>query len=121
MSNITWPDIWFGPINLWNAPRRMDDNIHYNKIIDENMEKGFQIRLVVNEFRDIEYIQLRKYFLTYEGDWQASREGISVPATIENIYGLLDGILDICASAEGEDIIRHYAAKILKEENESTD
>jgi hypothetical protein len=90
----------------------MDDNIHYNKIIEENMDKGFQVRLVVNEFRDVEYIQLRKYFLTYEGDWQASREGISIPASMENIYGLLDGLLDICARAEGEDIIRHYADKI---------
>ena len=95
----------------------MDDNIHYNKIIDENMEKGFQVRLVVNEFKDTQYIQLRKYFLTYEGDWQASREGVSIPASIENIYGLLDGLLDICARAEGEDIIRHYAVKILQEEN----
>ena len=96
----------------------MDDNIHYNKIIDENMDKGFQVRLVINEFKGVDYIQLRKYFLTYEGDWQASREGISIPASIENIYGILDGMLDICAQAEGEDIIRHYAAKILKEENE---
>jgi hypothetical protein len=95
----------------------MDENIHYNKTIDENMDKGFQVRLVVNEFKNVEYIQLRKYFLTYEGDWQASREGISIPATIENIYGLLDGLLDICAKAEGDDIIRHYAAKILIEEN----
>jgi hypothetical protein len=95
----------------------MDDNIYYNKVIEENMDKGFQVRLVINEFRDVQYIQLRKYFLTYEGDWQASREGISIPASIENIYGLLDGLLDICAQAEGEDIIRHYAAKILQEEN----
>lgn len=98
----------------------MDENIQFSKIIDENMEKGFQVRLVINEFRDVQYIQLRKYFLTYEGDWQASREGISIPASIENIYGLLDGILDICATAEGEDIIRHYASKILKDENEQT-
>lgn len=84
------------------------------------MEKGFQVRLVVNEFRDVQYIQLRKYFLTYEGDWQASREGISIPASIENIYAILDGMLDICAKAEGEDIIRHYADKILKDENESS-
>ena len=95
----------------------MDDNIHYNKLIEENMDKGFQVKLVVNEFRDIEYIQLRKYFLTYEGEWQASRDGISIPASVENIYALLDGLLDICARAEGEDIIRHYAAKILQEEN----
>lgn len=96
----------------------MDDNIHYNRIIEENMDKGFQVRLVINEFKGTDYIQLRKYFLTYEGDWQASREGISIPASIENIYGILDGMLDICAKAEGEDIIRHYAAKILKDENE---
>lgn len=82
------------------------------------MDKGFQVRLVVNEFRDVQYIQLRKYFLTYEGDWQASREGVSIPASIENIYAMLDGLLDICAKAEGKDIIRHYAAKILKDEHE---
>lgn len=97
----------------------MDDNIHYNKLIEENMDKGFQVRLVVNEFRDIEYIQLRKYFLTYEGEWQASREGISIPASMENIYSLLDGLLDICAKAEGEDIIRQYAADILREEKQA--
>ena len=97
----------------------MDDNIHYNKLIEENMDKGFQVRLVVNEFREIEYIQLRKYFLTYEGEWQASREGISIPASTENIYALLDGLLDICAKAEGEDIIRHYAAEILQQEKQT--
>lgn len=90
----------------------MDDNIHYNKLIEENMEKGFQVRLVINEFRDTQYIQLRKYFLTYEGDWQASREGVSIPASLENIYAMLDGLLDICAKAEGEDIIKHYYEKI---------
>jgi len=82
------------------------------------MEKGYQIKLVVNDFRDVTYIQLRKYFLSYEGEFVPSKEGVSVPASIENIYGLLDGLLDICAQAEGEDIIRHYAAKILKEEHE---
>lgn len=94
----------------------MDDNIHYNKLIEENMEKGFQVRLVINEFRDTQYIQLRKYFLTYEGDWQASREGVSIPASLENIYAMLDGLLDICAKAEGEDIIKHYYEKITKNE-----
>jgi hypothetical protein len=96
----------------------MDENILYSKIIEENMDKGFQVRLAVNDFREVTYIQLRKFFLSYEGDWVPSREGISIPASIENIYGILDGMLDICAKAEGEDIIRHYAAKILKEENE---
>ena len=97
----------------------MDAPVLYERLIEENMEKGFQVRLVVNEFRDIEYIQLRKYFLTYEGDWQASREGISIPASMENIYALLDGLLDVCARAEGEDVIRYYANKILRDENQT--
>lgn len=90
----------------------MDSNILYEKLIEENMDKGFQVRLVINEFRETIYVQLRKYFLTYEGEWQASREGISIPASFENIRALLDGLLDICASAEGEQIIAEYYARI---------
>jgi hypothetical protein len=95
----------------------MDSNILYEKLIEENMDKGFQVKLVVNDFRETTYIQLRKYFLSYEGDWVASREGVSVPASLENIYSLLDGLLDICAKAEGEEVVRHYAVKILDNKN----
>lgn len=91
----------------------MDDNIHYTKVIDENMEKGFQVRLVVNDFKETTYFQLRKYFLSYTGEWVPSREGVSIPASMENIYAVLDGLLDICSKAEGESIIREYAEKLL--------
>lgn len=92
----------------------MDSNILYERLIEENIDKGFQVRLVINDFRETTYIQLRKYFLTYEGDWQASREGISIPASIENIHSLLYGLLDICAKAEGEEVIKHFYEKIVK-------
>jgi hypothetical protein len=92
----------------------VDSNILYERLIEENLEKGFQVKLVVNDFREITYIQLRKYFLTYEGDWQASREGISIPASIENIHSLLYGLLDICAKAEGEEVIKHFYDEIVK-------
>lgn len=92
----------------------MDSNILYERLIEENIEKGFQVKLVVNDFREVTYIQLRKYFLTYEGDWQASREGVSIPASIENIHSLLYGLLDICAKAEGEEVIKFFYDKIVK-------
>ena len=95
----------------------MDDNIHFSKIIEENLEKGFQIRLVVNEFREVTYIQLRKYFLTYEGDWQASKQGVSIPASMENIYALLDGLFEVCSLAEGEEIVTHYATVLRDKVN----
>jgi hypothetical protein len=90
----------------------MDSNILYERLIEENLEKGFQVKLVVNDFREVTYIQLRKYFLSYSGEWHASREGISIPASIENIYSLLDGLFDICSKAEGEEIILSYYKKL---------
>ena len=94
----------------------MDDNIHYNKLIEENMEKGFQVRLAVNDFRETTYIQLRKFFLSYEGDWVPSREGVSIPASTENIYAILDGLFEICSVAEGHEIIQHYSEKLKNEQ-----
>ncbi len=90
----------------------MDSNILYEKLVEENLEKGFQIKLAVNDFKEVTYIQLRKYFLSYEGEWVPSKEGISVPASLENITAILDGLLDICANAEGEEIITTYYNKI---------
>ncbi len=96
----------------------MDENIHYSKVIDENLEKGFQVRLAVNDFRDTTYIQLRKFFLSYEGEWIPSREGVSIPASTENIYALLDGLFDICSRAEGAEIIEHYSTKLKQGNHE---
>ena len=90
----------------------MDSNIQYNKLIEENLEKGYQVRLVINDFREPTYIQLRKYFLSYEGEWIPSKEGVSIPASTENIYAILDGLFDICSKAEGQEIIKHYHDKI---------
>jgi hypothetical protein len=90
----------------------MDENIQFSKIIDENMDKGFQIRLAVNDFRDTTYIQLRKFFLSYEGEWVPSREGVSIPASTENIYAILDGLFEICSVAEGEEIIKLYSDRL---------
>lgn len=92
----------------------------YQKTIYENMEKGYQYRLTVSEFKELEYLHVRKYFLTYEGDWQASKEGASIPATIQNTFALLDGLLEVCSKAEGnEAIIEHLESKISDLKNTS--
>lgn len=96
-----------------------DGSILYNKIINENDDKGFQIRLTVSDFRDVTYIQLRKYFLSYEGEWLPSREGISIPLSIENSYTLLDGLLDVLSQSEGEEIITKYFDQIKGKDGSS--
>lgn len=51
---------------------------------------------------------MRKYFLDYEGNYQPSKEGASFPATIQNIFALLDGLIDVVSREESLDIINKY-------------
>lgn len=90
----------------------MNDNLHYEKTIYHNEEKFYQLKLTLSEFRDKYYVNLRKYFQSYEGDFVPSKEGVSMEASMENIYALLDGLFDIVSKGEAEEIVRHYANKI---------
>lgn len=80
----------------------------YEKLIYNNEDKFYQLRLVVNEFREKHYIHVRKYFMTYEGDYQASKEGISMEASITNILSLLDGLIEIVSKEEAKESIDKY-------------
>lgn len=85
--------------------------VQYEKIIYENEAKAYQLRLVVNEFRGVQYIHLRKYFLTYEGTYSPSTEGISMEAGINNIKSLLDALIEISSYSEVSDGFNEYYAK----------
>jgi len=89
----------------------MSDNLHYEKTIYENTEKFYQLKLTVSEFREKYYINLRKYFQSYEGDFVPSREGVSMEASMENIYALLNGLFEIVSNGEAKEIIERYANK----------
>lgn len=112
---ISWPTVSFGPINLYNLPmtEQESDNF-YEKLIYQNDDKFYQLRLVVNEFRGKQYIHIRKYFLTYEGEYQASREGVSMEASMENIFSLLDGLMEISSKEESKAVIsKYFSDKLL--------
>jgi hypothetical protein len=89
----------------------------YEKLISENEEKGEQYRLVISEFRDNQYLHLRKYFLSFEGEWIPTKEGATIPATIHSIFALLDGLLEICSYEEGIDAINEFLKKKLDVKN----
>lgn len=80
----------------------------YEKLVYQNDDKFYQLRLVVNEFKGKQYIHIRKYFLTYEGEYQASKEGISMEASISNIFSLLDGLMEIVSKEEAISLIDEY-------------
>lgn len=80
----------------------------YEKLIYQNDDKFYQLRLTCNEFREKHYVHIRKYFLTYEGEYQASREGISMEASMFNILSLLEGLMDIVSKEEAIAAIDTY-------------
>ena len=91
----------------------MSDKPLYEKIISENLDKGSQLRLVVSEFKGVQYVHLRKYFLSYDEGFVPTKEGASMPATISSIYALLDGLIEICSYEESIDsITKHFQSKI---------
>lgn len=85
----------------------MDEPL-YEKLIYENPDKGYQYRLVVSEFREVQYLHLRKYFQTYEGDFVPSKEGATIPVTIDNVFALLDALVEITAAEESSGVIIKY-------------
>lgn len=89
----------------------------YEKVISENLDKGFQVRLVVSVFRDVEYMHIRKYFLSFDGDFIPSKEGISVPLTIQNSYALLEGFAEICSGIESEECLSEQFKELIKNLN----
>ena len=89
----------------------MSDAIHYEKLIYENLDKFYQLKLTVSEFRDKYYVNVRKYFQSYEGDFVPSKEGISMEASIGNIASLLEGLLEIASKEEGQQLIKEIYSK----------
>lgn len=84
----------------------------YTKVIHSTDD--YQIRLTVNEFRGVEYLHLRKYFLDFSEEWLPSKEGISMPLGIENSKELFVGLVEILSQAESKNIIQQEFKELLE-------
>jgi hypothetical protein len=87
----------------------------YEKIIWQDDVKQNQIRLVVNTFREVEYLSIRKYYLSFEEEWEPSPQGITFPIDIDNSRSLLIGLAEILSLAETREIIEEYFGDIIRE------
>jgi len=85
----------------------------YSRIIHDNEHN--QIRLVINEFRGVEYLHLRKYYLTFEEEWAPSSEGISFPLDLINVRELFTGLVEVLSLAESKDNIVEHFKELLSE------
>jgi len=93
----------------------MDDQFVeiYSKVIHEYDGNLEQLRLVVSSFREQEFIQIRKYYLDFNGDWYPTKDGISFPISINNIKELFCGVAEIMSLAESKSAIEEYFGEII--------
>lgn len=94
-------------MELYQAPETYERVIHYDEA------KEVQVRLVVSEFRGIEYLHLRKYYLDFTEEWKPSNEGISMALSFENSKELFAGLVEILSLAESKGILEEYFSDIL--------
>jgi TPP-dependent indolepyruvate ferredoxin oxidoreductase alpha subunit len=83
----------------------------YERVINEKDTE--QLRLVINTFRGVEYLSLRKYYLDFDEEWLPSKEGISIPLDIENAQELFTGLVEILSLAESKSILEEEFKDIL--------
>lgn len=83
----------------------------YEKIIQETEFE--QVRLVINTFRDVEYLSIRKYYLDFEEEWKPSKDGITMPIDFSNTRNLLAGMLEIVSLAESKDMIESEFKELI--------
>ena len=85
----------------------------YERVINEKDNQ--QIRLVINTFRGVEYLSLRKYYLDFDEEWLPSKDGISIPLDLSNTQELFTGLVEILSLAESKSIIEDEFKEILDE------
>ena len=87
----------------------------FSKIISYDSDREEQIRLVVNTFRGIEYLSIRKYYLDFFEEWQPTTIGISIPLTIENSREIFIGLTEILSLAESKEVIEKHFKDLIND------
>ena len=96
-------------MDLHQAPEKYERVIHYDEV------KQVQVRLTINEFRGIEYLHLRKYYMDFDEEWKPSKEGVAMPLDFSNSKELFSGLVEILSLAEAKEVIKEQFSDLLED------
>jgi hypothetical protein len=85
----------------------------YSRIILQDEFK--QVRLTINEFREVEYLHLREYYLGFEEEWLPTDKGIAIPLELETSKELFVALSEIISLAESKTILEEFFGGIISE------
>lgn len=90
----------------------------FSRTIYYNPEKEIQVRVTINEFRNVQYFHIRRYFLDFEGEWVPTKDGISMPLEISSTLALFLAVSELISEAE-KGLIDEALNDIINSYNES--
>jgi len=87
----------------------------YSIIVHYDTVKEVQVRLTVNTFKGVEYLNLRRYYLDFNEEWLPTPEGVAMPLDMDNSRALFKGLLEIISLAESKDLLEQEFGDIIKD------
>jgi len=78
-------------------------------VLSENTETFEQIRLTVNEFREVQYLHIRKYYLDYDGEYKPTKKGLAIPISIDTIANLYNGLVELLAKSDVLEVLLEHS------------
>tara|TARA_Y100001960_G_C14783983_1_gene889593 strand:+ start:2313 stop:2678 length:366 start_codon:yes stop_codon:yes gene_type:complete len=69
-------------------------------IIFSDDKLGLQLRMTVTEFMGRYYMGVRKYFLSFEGEWLPTKTGVSWEYNLETSTNMFGAFTEILSEAE---------------------
>ena len=88
-----------------------DREVIYERVIHRTDDNIWKVS--ISTFRGVEYINIRKYFLSYEEEWIPLKEGVHMELTFENVKELFISFLEILSLAESKDLIEEHFKDVL--------
>lgn len=70
-------------------------------------------KITISTFRGVEYLNIRRYFMSYEEEWIPTKDGINVELTFTNVKELFISFLEILSLAESKDLIEEHFKEVL--------
>lgn len=92
----------------------MDEDVFY-RIIHTSPDNSKQVRLTVNEFRGVEYLHLREYYMDFNEEWCPSNKGVAMPLDMNNSRELFAGLVEILSLAEQKQVIKEHFKELLED------
>lgn len=84
----------------------------YSRIITNDGYK--QIRLYISEFKEIEYLHIREFYLDFDEEWKPTPRGISFPLEIETSKELFIALSEILSLAESKKVLEEIFGDTLR-------